>query len=156
MEIIYAIIHNNVIVNTIIADPVWILNNYADNAIRIDHMDPRPGVGWTAQDTAWIPPVYDNHLKPPSITPAVVPANTTLTLAQFRARFTLAEMVAIDNFAVNDSLSTEQKATLNTITKNFDTAGSIDLSADMTQQSLDYIVACGLLELARATEILTP
>jgi hypothetical protein len=51
-----------------------------------------------------------------------------LTHFEFRELFTDAELVDIDNFATDDVLSVEDKKSLTSLTKSFDSAMVIDLS----------------------------
>lgn len=81
---------------------------------------------------------------------------TVYTKLGFRSRFTAEELIAVDNFAINNTLTTEQKAQLNTITKNFDAAQEIDLTNSQTIAGVNYLADCNLITPARATFILTP
>jgi hypothetical protein len=81
-------------------------------------------------------------------------ATAPLTKLQFRSLFTLAELVAIDNYNTSSSLSTEQKAMLQTIMKNFEAAEDISLANGVLQQGVHYLVSAGLLTAARAATIL--
>lgn len=145
MGIQYAIINNNNIVGTIIAgDENTIIYS---NMIRIDQLDPIPGIGWSYENGVFTAP------PPPPPTPPP-PPQTVFTKYQFRSRFTLAELVATDNFASSSTLTDVQKATLNTITKNFETAESIDITNSATIQGVEYLVTAGLLTQDRAIIIL--
>jgi hypothetical protein len=94
--------------------------------------------------------------KPEDVLPSPTISNTKLTKFQFRSKFTLQELVAIDNADTNGDLSVSQKATLNTIGKNFVVAEDIDLAHPQTIQGIQYLASVGLLTPERATEILTP
>lgn len=54
MEMIYAIIQSGVVVNTIVADPEFISQFYPES-IRIDNLDPIPGIGWLYLDGVFSP-----------------------------------------------------------------------------------------------------
>lgn len=147
MELHYAIINDNIVGTVIDADKNTTI---LSNMIRIDNLDPQPGIGWSYENgvfTAAPPP-----LPPPP--PPPPPPQTVFTKYQFRSRFTLAELVATDNFATSSTLTDVQKATLNTITKNFDAADSIDITNSATIQGVEYLVTVGILTQDRATEIL--
>ena len=117
------------------------------NMIRIDQLDPVPGIGWSYENGVFTAP------PPPPPPPPPAP-QTVFTKYQFRSRFTLAELVAMDNFASSSTLTDVQKATLNTITKNFDLADNIDITNSATIQGVEYLVSAGILTQDRATEIL--
>lgn len=46
METVYAIIEDDLVANTIVADQNFIDQNFP-GAINITNMSPRPGIGWT-------------------------------------------------------------------------------------------------------------
>ena len=144
MELHYAIINDNTVGTVVNADEKTIVHN---NMIRIDQLDPVPGIGWSYENGVFTAPAPLPPPPPP-------PPQTVFTKYQFRSRFTLAELVAIDNFASSTTLSDVHKATLNTITKNFDVADSIDITNSATIQGVEYLVTAGLLTQDRATEIL--
>lgn len=55
---IYAIIQNGIIVNTIVVTDVSFLSNISDAAVELDSYDPMPGIGWTTTDNVnFSPPV---------------------------------------------------------------------------------------------------
>lgn len=142
MELHYAIINDNIVGTVIDADENTTI---LSNMIRIDQLDSVPGIGWSYENGVFTAP-------PP---PPPPPPQTMFTKYQFRSRFTLAELVATDNFATSSTLTDVQKATLNTITKNFDVAEStIDITNSATIQGVEYLVTVGLLTQDRATEIL--
>ena len=65
MEQIYAIIQNNLVVNTIVADQEFIDTAYPGSP-RIDQLDPHPGIGWSYENGVFTPP------PPPPEPPALV------------------------------------------------------------------------------------
>lgn len=132
-------VQNGVVVNTIIVDETVHLG---PEFIDIDNITPQPGIGWKYNDGIF------------TYAEAPIPPSPPMTKYQFRSRFTLAELVATDNFATSSTLTDVQKATLNTITKNFDAAESIDITNSATIQGVEYLVSAGLLTQDRATEIL--
>ena len=146
MELHYAIINDNIVGTVIDADKNTTI---LSNMIRIDQLDPVPGIGWSYENGVFAAPP-----APPPPPPPPPPPQTVFTKYQFRSRFTLAELVATDNFATSSTLTDVQKATLNTITKNFDVAESIDITNSATIQGVEYLVSAGLLTQDRATEIL--
>jgi hypothetical protein len=114
--------------------------------IRVDNLTPEPGPNWTYSNGTFAPP-------PP---PPPAPPQTIYTKFGFRSRFTLQELVGIDNFATNTTLTADQKATLTTIIKNFDAADKIDLKNQTTIDGVNYLATAGLITTARANQILTP
>ena len=144
MELHYAIINDHIVGTVIDADKNTTI---LSNMIRIDQLDPVPGIGWSYENGVFTAP------PPPPPPPPPAP-QTVFTKYQFRSRFTLAELVAMDNFATSSTLTDVQKATLNTITKNFDLADNIDITNSATIQGVEYLVSAGILTQDRATEIL--
>lgn len=140
-------IQNNKVTNLICCEPenASIFPDY----IRVDNLSPQPGMGWSYNDGVFTPP-------PPPPEPPLPPPKTVFTKFGFRSRFTLDELVGVDNFASNSSLSDQQKAMLNTITKSFDAAESIDLTNQATIQGVNYLATCGLITAERAAQILDP
>jgi hypothetical protein len=63
--------------------------------------------------------------------------------------------VAIDGYQTSIILTTDQKAVLFTITKNFDSATEIDIQNPNTIQSVDYLANIGLITRERAGQILS-
>ena len=139
MELHYAIINDHIVGTVIDADKNTTI---LSNMIRIDQLDPVPGIGWKYNDGIF------------TYAEAPIPPSPPMTKYQFRSRFTLAELVAMDNFASSSTLTDVQKATLNTITKNFDLADNIDITNSATIQGVEYLVSAGILTQDRATEIL--
>ncbi len=78
------------------------------------------------------------------------------TKLTFRCRFALPELVGIDNYALNQTLTADQKATMLTIMKNFDAATQIDLYDPRIVEGVQYIESTGLIAAGRAAEILAP
>lgn len=138
----YAIIQNGKVSNVLLADDAFIAANYPGSP-RIDTLNPVPGIGWLYASGTFTAPA--------SSVPVPV---TSFTRFGFRALFTLQELIGVDNYASNTGLNSTQMETLNTITKNFDAAETIDLSDPATQYGVNYLVSCGLLTQARATTIL--
>lgn len=64
MEQIYAIIINNVVTNTIVADQEFIDTAYPGSP-RIDQLDPVPGIGWSYEDGVFTPPPAPQLPNPP-------------------------------------------------------------------------------------------
>lgn len=135
-----ALMNGNIVVNMIVAEDDY----HVENSIEITDATGHPNQSWSYENGVFTAP-------PP---PPPPPPQTVFTKYQFRSRFTLAELVAIDNFASSSTLTDVQKATLNTITKNFDVAESIDITNSATIQGVEYLVTAGLLTQDRATEIL--
>ena len=144
MLIQYAIINNNIVDNVIVGDKNTIIHS---NMIRVDQLDTIPGITWSYNNGVFTAPPSPPPPPPP-------PPQTVFTKYQFRSRFTLDELIATDNFASSPTLTDVQKATLNTITKNFETADKIDINHAATIQGVEYLVSAGLLTQDRATIIL--
>jgi len=139
----FAQVQNNIITNIIMVD-----DDFIDaSGIMLTETQPA-NIGWEVVNGSIKFPESPVVVEPPP------PPQTVFTKYQFRSRFTLAELVAIDNFASSTTLSDVHKATLNTITKNFDVADSIDVTNSATIQGVEYLVTAGLLTQDRATEIL--
>ena len=114
--------------------------------IRVDNITPRPGIGWAyANGTFSAPPVP---------APSTPPPQTVYTQFGFRSLFGLTELVAIDNCQASTTLTTDQKAVLYTIIKNFEAASEINVKNPATIQGIDYLANVGLITVARATQIL--
>lgn len=143
MTWILAKIENEEVANIIVCDEQF--SHEFPGYLRIDDINPQPGPGWKYSNGTFTPPL------PPVPTPP-----TVYSKFGFRSRFTLSELVVIDNSFVNPSLTDEQKATLNTIGKNFEVADEIDLAHPATIAGIQYLTSIGLLTPERATEILTP
>lgn len=84
----------------------------------------------------------------------VPPMPVSLSKLEYRALFTLAERIAIDNFAANAGLTDIQKATLNTIHYDFQLANDINLSDPYTIQGTQLLESYGLIAAGRAAQIL--
>jgi hypothetical protein len=144
MTLVLAKIENGLITNTILCDEEYAYE--FPGYVRIDNLNPQPGPGWSYSNGTFTPP-------PPAPPP---PPQTVFTKFEFRSRFTLQELVSIDNAGANPTLTPEQKGTLNTIGKNFEVATDVDLTHPATIAGIQYLVSVGLLTSQRGTEILTP
>ena len=82
------------------------------------------------------------------------PVAGPLTKFQFRCLFTLDELVAVDNYQTNASLSESDKAMVNTILANFAAAEDIDLAAPATIQGVNYLGSIDLIPPGRVPQIL--
>lgn len=137
-----ALMNGNVVANIIVAD-----DNYNPaNSIEVTSVTGTPNIGWLYENGVFVAP----PLPPPP------PPPTVFTKFGFRSRFTLLELVGIDNFAASTTLTADQKANLTTIEKNFDSADEIDLTNPATIQGVNYLASAGLITTTRATQILTP
>lgn len=58
---IYALIKNGIIENTIVADAnfISIIENNWDSCIRIDELDPMPGISWTYDGNNFSEPIIE-------------------------------------------------------------------------------------------------
>lgn len=77
-----------------------------------------------------------------------------LTKLEYRNLFTLAERIAIDNFAVNPALTDTQKATLASVHNDFSFADVIDLDNTFAIQGTELLEQYGLIAAGRAAQIL--
>ena len=143
----YGVINSeNIIANIISADESTPISS---DMIRVDNITPEPGIGWTYENGKFTPPPSPPPPPPP-------PPQTVFTKFGFRSRFTFSELVAVDNFADNSTLTADQKAALTTITKSFDAAQEIDITNQATIQGVNYLATCGLITAERAAQILDP
>ena len=79
---VYALIHDGVVENVIVATPAFVAEMTTD-AVRIDHLTPTPGVGWTYSRRRFSPPAPrvdpfagrfpDLHVPPAAHPPAALP-----------------------------------------------------------------------------------
>jgi hypothetical protein len=58
---IFAIIENGLVINTILADQDFVDKVYPD-AVEITELDPRPSIGWTYDKKKFTEPVVDEAL----------------------------------------------------------------------------------------------
>lgn len=85
--------------------------------------------------------------------PAPVPVDapgTLLTPAEFRARFTDAELLAFVRLSRSDEMAGLLMLRLSTA------SDGLDLASDSVHRSLDYLTARGVLTAERAQAIMTP
>lgn len=85
--------------------------------------------------------------------PVVVPIRI-LTKYQFRKRFTLEELVRMDNLSTFVSLTPQQAAYYNTFQKDYDAATEIDLDNADVLSGLTLLVQLGVITESRKQEIL--
>jgi hypothetical protein len=64
---VYALIKNGVVENTIVADANFIslINSQWDNCIRIDELEIVPGIGWTHDGSVFTNPEEVSEDSPP-------------------------------------------------------------------------------------------
>jgi len=139
-----AVVQNGIVTN-IASISKEVLSTVGPDYIDITGISPEPEIGWSYSNGTFTPP----PAPPP-------PPQTVFTKFEFRSRFTLQELVGIDNAGANPTLTPEQKEILNTIGKNFEVASEIDLTHAQTIQGVGYLASVGLLTQERATQILTP
>ena len=88
------------------------------------------------------------------------PAETRLTVLQFRQRFTLAEKAAIDLAAIDNPTAVleqrQQAAMLRAVLADQAAAEFIDLADASTIEGAHMLVQAGLLTEPRAAEVLAP
>lgn len=126
----YEIIENGVVVNTIIASPEFMAENFAPDAYRV--------------------------APEPSAPTAVVVRH--LTKLAFRNRFTRAEKVTLEMAALDNPAATiaqrQQSAALRADFKDQEGATFIDLARPDLRAGVQSLEALGLLARGRAAEIL--
>jgi hypothetical protein len=88
---------------------------------------------------------------PPVIEPIIYRKFTKL---EFRNLFTLPERVAIDNFELSTTVTSDHKMTLRTLFKDQEAASYIDLDRPDTQQGIGFLAVAGLITPTRANEVL--
>ena len=88
------------------------------------------------------------------------PAETRLTVLQFRQRFTLAEKAAIELAAIDTPAAAieqrQQAAMLRAVLADQAAAAFIDLADPGTVEGVQLLVQAGLLTEPRGAEVLTP
>ena len=141
---VVAIIENGIVANVIVADE-W------PGGVRIEHLDPRPGIGWA----------YDGQTftAPPAPPPEPeTPRPRHITRLAFLQRITMPEHVAIELASIHDPASDQQTqvraATLRKMLQLVNAANWIDLDRPDTRGMVQQIEAMGLLAVGRALEIL--
>ncbi|HXR75149.1 MAG TPA: hypothetical protein VN737_04180 [Bryobacteraceae bacterium] len=139
----FAIVTGGRVANIISAEPDVAAQSFPQ-AVRIDNLNPIPGVGWT----------YSAGVFASPYSTAPQPFPTVFSKFGFRSLFTLSELMGIDNYASNQTLTDDQRATLNTITKNFDVSESIDVTDPATQFGVNYLASAGLISDTRAAIVL--
>lgn len=144
MENIVAIIENGIVSNVIVAD-AW------PNGIRVEQLNPRPGIGW----------LYDGEVFTPPVVPEPeheAPKPRHITRLAFLQRFTMQENVMIEVASESDtSMPMEQRvraATLRKMQQLVNAANWIDLDRPDTRGMVMQIEQMGLLSEGRALEIL--
>ena len=92
----------------------------------------------------------------PTIPGATVtdPTPLILTKFQFRKLFTLEERTLIDNIQYNTNFSGSVKAVVNTMTRDLEVSGEVDLHLLDVIQGVQFLKQIGILTAARATRIL--
>jgi hypothetical protein len=98
--------------------------------------------------------VYDADTSTISDLAASAPAHAGLTKLQFRRLFTLAERVAIDDFAASTTLTAEQKAGVRTLQTDLSIASEVWLDDPLTVAGVQMLEEYGLISAGRATQIL--
>ena len=92
----------------------------------------------------------------PTIPGATVtdPTPLILTKFQFRKLFTLEERTLIDNIQYNTNFSGSVKAVVNTMMRDLEVSGEVDLHLLDVIQGVQFLKQIGILTAARATRIL--
>lgn len=82
-------------------------------------------------------------------------ADRVLTKYQFRKLFTFSERISIDNFAMNQTLSAQNKAVLATIMKDLEVSGVVELDNPDVAQGIGFLEQVGLIGTGRAAQIIS-
>lgn len=144
MENIVAIIENGIVANVIVADE-W------PAGVRIEHLDPRPGIGWAYDGETFTAPA-------PEPEPELPPMPRRITRLALLNRITMPEHVAIELASIhNPAAPVDQHimaATLRKMMQLVNAANWIDLDRPDTRALVTQIEQFGLLAPGRALEIL--
>jgi hypothetical protein len=143
----YAIISGGFVTDVIVADQAFIDTAYPGSP-RIDNLDPVPGIGWAYNGSTFTPPA------PPVTVPD--PPVTLYSPQAFRARYTLDELIVVDNFAEFPGISDEDRQKMLTITTSLISAAAIDISSPNVVDAVNFEVQVGLITQSRADQILNP
>lgn len=81
-------------------------------------------------------------------------ASRRISHYQFRKRFTLQELIGMDNADLNQNIPSQTKAALKTMLKNFEAAEYIDLDNADVATGLATLEQVGLIAAGRAAQIL--
>lgn len=92
----------------------------------------------------------------PTLPGATVSDSTPLILTkfQFRKLFTLEERTLIDNIQYNTNFSGSVKAVVNTMMRDLEVSGEVDLHLLDVIQGVQFLKQIGILTAVRATRIL--
>ena len=144
MEPICAFIENGTVANVIVAES-W------PGGVRIEHLNPVPGIGWAYDGQTFTPPA------PPAPDPEPAKPRHITRLA-FLQRITMPEHVAIELASIHDPASPIAQqiaaATLRKMLQLVNAANWIDLDRPDTRGMVLQIEQMGLLAAGRALEIL--
>ena len=145
----YAVITSGYVTDILVADQSFI-DEFYPGSPQIDQLNPKPGIGWA----------YDGaNFTPPSTSPPVTVAPqppTVFDTQGFRARYTLDELIATDNYAQWPGISTADAQQMLTIKQSFATASQIDITAQNVIDSVNFEASLGMITTQRAAEILDP
>jgi len=139
----YAVIANGTVIACFIGDDTFAESVYP-GSIRIDNLNPLPGIGWTYSSGAFTAPV----IPPPILT------NPLFSQKGFMDLFTQAELKTCLNYASNSALTDDQKANLNVFFQYFYHTPIIDMTMATTIAGLQMLEAYGLIGTGRAAQIL--
>lgn len=142
----FAIIEAGTVINVIVADQEFI-DTWYPGAVRVDQLDPKPGVGWTYDGTTFSPP---EQPPPPPFYQAIYHPQ------DFRRRYTLDELMNIDNFVIDGNVSRDDQRKMTTIENSTLTAASIDLTDPAVIDAVTFQAQLGLITARRAADILDP
>jgi hypothetical protein len=98
----------------------------------------------------------DLFVDPEPLAPENVTYGRIISKLAFRRRLTFNERLSLDNYATNESLTAEQKATLVTFHKDFEISMEINLDDPDLAAGIGMLEYYGLVGSGRGVEILGP
>ena len=119
----FAIIESGRVANVIEAPEGW------PEGIRVDGMDPEPGIGWGHDGVAFVPPPAPPQPDP---TPAPTPTTPRMTHFAFQSRLTIDEDIALE-------LALPTSPMLRVAMRRFNAAQDVDVSLPEMQQLLGLL-----------------
>jgi hypothetical protein len=150
MEQTHAVVENGFVVNVVVADQAF-MDKWYPGSVDITGMDPMPGIGWAYDGTTFKPP--EPELPP---IPIPKPPIVVFSTQGFRARYTLDELIAVDNCDSNASIKPNDKKRMNTINTSVIANDTINITHQNVIDAVNFEAQIGLITQARADQILDP
>jgi hypothetical protein len=146
MEQTHAVIENGYIVNVVVADQAF-MDQWYPGSVDITGMDPMPGIGWSYDGTTFAPPEAPQ--------PEPVPPPVSFSTQHFRARYTLDELMMVDNY-VNYLAKKKDLEKMFTINTSMVANDTINITNQNVIDAVNFEVQMGLITPERAAQILDP